>query len=570
MEFGIYLGFGIWGLEFIWDLLFDFQRAFMKFKRFRDWGMVSKIMTIQLLTFISIFMMLTFYFLPLVEKKLMREKAFATKSVVEVAFTLISAHYSKGEFATDEAQKEAMMSIRSLRYNDDNYFWINDLDSVTLMHPDPGQVGRDLSNVKDADGKYFMNEFVSVCKKRGEGFVDYSWPRPDSDKPVPKISYVRLFKPWGWIVGSGIYVDDVELEIRRMRFQIILVTLVLSVLLVILAYIVARIISRPLCEAVYAFHQIAQGNLAVAVPSESRQDEVGILMKAFRNMLDKLRNQTRAITEGTRTIAASISQISTTASQLAASSSETSSSVSEISVTVEEVRQTAHVSNEKAESVARIAEQSAHISERGKKATEDSVSGMDHIREEMGYISESIAKLSEQTHSIEEIINAVDDLADQSNLLSVNASIEAAKAGEHGRGFAVVAQEVKSLADQSKEATKQVKTILNDIRKAVSAAVTATERGSRAVEAGVYLSGQSDDSIDMLADSVSKSAHAAIQIAASSQEQLAGMDQLGGAMENIKVASMQNADIASQLEMASENLNHLGQNMKQLASMFKA
>ena len=545
----------------------------MTFKKFRDWSLLLKIMTIPTLTIISVFILITLYFLPLVEKKLIREKELATKGVVEVAFMLISDYHSKavsGELAEDEAQKKAMMTVKTLRYKDNAYFWINDLYPVMLMHPiKPDMDGKDVSDFQDPNGKYLFNEFIRTCQKNGEGFVDYFWPRPGSEKPVPKVSYVKLFKPWGWVVGSGIYIDDVEVEIREMRFQVISATLVLSALLLILTYAVARIVSHPLNKAVDMFHQISQGDLTIAVASESRQDEVGMLINAFRNMLDKVRSQTRETTEGTRTIASSISQISTTASQLAASSSETSASVSEIAITVEEVRQTAYLSNDKAEYVAKIAEQSAHISERGKKATEDSVSGMDRIRQEMEHISESILKLSEQTYSVGEIISAVGDLADQSNLLSVNASIEAAKAGDYGRGFAVVAQEVKSLADQSKEATKQVKTILNDIRKAISVAVTATERGSRAVETGVYLSAQSGDSIEMLAGSVSKSAQAAIQIAASIQEQLAGMDQLAEVMEDIKNASMRNTDGAGQLESAAENLDRLGQNLKRLALMFK-
>jgi len=269
------------------------------------------------------------------------------------------------------------------------------------------------------------------------------------------------------------------------------------------------------------------------------------------------------------TLSSSISQISATASQLATNSSETSSSVSEITTTVEEVRQTAQVSSEKAKEVADSAEAAFQTSEEGKKATEESFAGMNRTKEEMEYIAEAIMKLSEQTQSIGEIISSVTDLADQSNLLSVNASIEAAKAGEQGKGFAVVAQEVKSLADQSKEATNQVRSILSDIQKATGTAVMATERGSKTVEMGVALAAKAGDAIALLADSVARSAESATQIAASNHQQFAGMDQLAQAMDSIKDASLQNVDGTKQLEGATRTLTDLGHKLKEVSGKFK-
>jgi methyl-accepting chemotaxis protein len=193
---------------------------------------------------------------------------------------------------------------------------------------------------------------------------------------------------------------------------------------------------------------------------------------------------------------------------------------------------------------------------------------MNRIKKEMDYVADSIVELSEQTQSIGEIISAVNDLADQSNLLSVNASIEAAKAGEHGKGFAVVAQEVKSLADQSKESTAQVKTILNDIQKATGTVVMATEQGSKAVETGENLAVRSGGAIRTLSSSIRDSEDSASQIAASSQQQLVGLEQLVQAMESIKEASMQNVGGAQQLESAAKNLDDLGRGLKELAKKF--
>lgn len=386
-------------------------------------------------------------------------------------------------------------------------------------------------------------------------------------------TYVNLKNELGadfeWAIVSEIAASKAFSQIRMLGLQLIIMGGGLVVLSSMAGYIIGKSIATPLRKLCDKVTLMADGDLTVSIEPGRRIDEIGTLIDAFYYMLGTLRSQTKEITDGTQTIASSITQISTTATELATSSAETASSVSQITTTVEQVRQTAYMANEKSEQVAKGADHAAQIYDAGKKATQDSVAGMNRIKEDMSYIAESIVRLSEQTQSIGEIINAVNDLADQSNLLSVNASIEAAKAGEHGKGFAVVAQEVKSLADQSKDATNQVRTILNDIQKATSTAVMATERGTKAVEAGVRLSEQSGDSIDRLSHSVMESTQAAIRIAASSQEQLVGMDQLVHAMESIKEASKQNVEGAKQLEFATKNLKELGQNLKQLALMFK-
>jgi methyl-accepting chemotaxis protein len=177
-------------------------------------------------------------------------------------------------------------------------------------------------------------------------------------------------------------------------------------------------------------------------------------------------------------------------------------------------------------------------------------------------------RLGEQSQTIGQIIATVEDLAAQSNLLAVNAAIEAAKAGEHGKGFGVVAQEVKSLAEQSRQATDRVRTILGDIQKATTAAVMATEQGSKAVEGGSRQTELAGESIQALAGSVAEAAQAATQIAASSQQQLIGMDQVAAAMESIKQASTQNVASAKQLETAARGLNDVGQQLRHLVSNY--
>ena len=377
------------------------------------------------------------------------------------------------------------------------------------------------------------------------------------------------FADFTWCIIAEIDAQEAFTPVRSLYRKVSLMAGIAILLIGVITYFLSRSIAAPLKEMVVKADEMSRGDLTGSLAPVKRSDEVGILNRAFRELSQTLREQTTQIMTGAGQLGTSISEISATSSELAANASETSTSISEITTTVEEVRQTSQVSNEKADSMASAAGAMSQIAERGKKATEDAASGMKRIREEMEYIAESIIKLSEQTQNIGTIIDAVKDLADQSNLLSVNAAIEAAKAGEYGKGFAVVAQEVKALADQSKNATEQVKIILHDVQKATSAAVMATERGSKAVEAGVQLSSQAGESIRLLSKNVTSSAHAVTQIAASSQQQQVGMDQLVMAMSNIKDATQQNVDGARQLEGAMQTLNKLGQQLRILSERFK-
>jgi methyl-accepting chemotaxis protein len=331
-----------------------------------------------------------------------------------------------------------------------------------------------------------------------------------------------------------------------------------------LVYLLNRLIAAPLADVAVLAGKVADGDLTVSVAADQRSDEVGLLQQTVQRMVDSLRTMNRDLREGVGVLAASSTEILATISQVAASASETATAVSETSTTAEEVKQTAHVSNQKANAVQGTAQKAAAVSETGRKAVAETLEGMNRIREQMESIAESVVRLSEQGQTIGDIIATVNDLAEQSNLLSVNAAIEATRAGEFGKGFAVVAQEVKSLAEQSRHATTQVRTILMEVQRATSAAVMATEQGTKAVAAGVKQATDAGESIRGLAGSVSEAAQAATQIAASSQQQLVGMDQIASAIANIRQATTQNMAGTKQLETSARSLQELGGKLKVL------
>jgi methyl-accepting chemotaxis protein len=315
-----------------------------------------------------------------------------------------------------------------------------------------------------------------------------------------------------------------------------------------------------------AADQIAKGDLRASIQPQSPQDVLG---HAFVKMSANLRAQIGGMVEGATVLGSAASEIVASTSQLASSASESAAAVSETTTTVEEIRQTAQMASQKARAVSDTAQRAMQVSGNGRKSAEVAAAGMGRIRSQMDAIGSSMMRLSEQTQAIGQIIASVEDLAAQSNLLAVNAAIEAAKAGEQGKGFGVVAQEVKSLAEQSREATNRVRALLSDIQKATTAAVMATEQGNKAVEAGSREVESAGESIQSLSGSVSEAAQAATQIAASSQQQLVGMDQVAGAMENIKQASTQNVASARQLETAARNLSELGQRLKLLVDGYQ-
>jgi methyl-accepting chemotaxis protein len=335
-----------------------------------------------------------------------------------------------------------------------------------------------------------------------------------------------------------------------------------------LAYVIANSISAPIEALKDKMLSLAGGNANLTITNQNG-DEVVILTQVFNKLIANLRFQNSEVAEAAAVLASSGAEISAYVTQVAAGSSETAAAVTETTATVEEVKQTSQVSSEKAKAVSENTNQAWQFSQEGKQASSEALDGMTHIRRQMGAIADSIGKLSEQSQAIGEIIAAVDDIAGQSNLLAVNASIEAAKAGEHGLGFAVVAQEIKSLAGQSKQATEQVRSLLGDIQKASHAAVTSTQQGENAVETGIKQTAKTGESIDQLYESIKDGSQAAIQIAASSQQQLAGMDQVAMAMESIKQASNQNVESMDQLKGSAENLQELGQKLKAMVEQFK-
>jgi methyl-accepting chemotaxis protein len=356
---------------------------------------------------------------------------------------------------------------------------------------------------------------------------------------------------------------------RRMNSTVLWGIPLSVIFLVLTGFLITRNIAKPLQLVTRTAESIATGDLSVAVAPGNRNDEVGVLMRSFNKMITMLKTQNQEILKGVNVIASTSSQILTSTTQIGTGSAETAAAITETTTTVEEVRQAAQLSSQKAKNLSDNANKVAQVSHNGQKAVDETIEGMNNISKQMNEIAQTVILLSEQSQSIGGIIASVTDLAGQSNLLAVNAAIEAAKAGEQGKGFAVVAQEIRNLAEQSKQATMQVRKILNDVQKATSAAVLATEQGNRTVEVGVKKSVQAGEAIRSLTESSAEVVQVSTQIVASSQQQLIGMDQIGMAMQNINQAGLETSVSMTQAEEALKNLHELGQKLKEIVEQFR-
>ena len=314
--------------------------------------------------------------------------------------------------------------------------------------------------------------------------------------------------------------------------------------------------------------RVGAGDLTARLSLNGSDDALATLGLNLNSMVESLGELTSQIRKATANIAASATEIMSATSQQATRAAEQSAAISQTSTTIDEVKTIVDQSYGKAQAVAEQARHTRDVSQAGQQAVSNTMESMDQINRKVEGIAENILALSEQTQQIGEIIATVNDIAAQSNLLALNASVEAARAGEHGKGFAVVAIEVRNLAEQSKQATAQVKAILNEIQRATNATVMATEEGTKGVDAGVHLTSQAGETIRQLATSIAESANAAQQIVASAQQQTTGIEQIALAAENINQATIQNLASTRQAEGAAQDLSGVARELEALISRY--
>ncbi len=343
---------------------------------------------------------------------------------------------------------------------------------------------------------------------------------------------------------------------------------IISVVILALSFLLSGHIIRPIREAVAVAIALGQGDLSRRM-EYSGHDEAGKLADAFNSLALSLGQYNTKLSQGVQVLAGSGAEIAAAASQLSNSATQTAVAVSETTAVVRDMEKTAKVVNENAGGVSDRSQRTDRIATSGSQATEDTIRKMDLIKDKMETVAGAVVALSENASHVEEIVATVQDLAEQSNLLAVNASIEAARAGEQGKGFAVVAQEIKSLADQSHEATQRVNDILQEIRKSVTSVVMSTEEGGKAVNDGVEQSQAAGRSIRELAESIVDFSRAANVIYTSSEQQFSRVERVAGAMEQVETVMRNAVDGTAQLQTEAKRLEELGHSLNDIVQQFK-
>jgi methyl-accepting chemotaxis protein len=339
--------------------------------------------------------------------------------------------------------------------------------------------------------------------------------------------------------------------------------------ILLLGVLFARSITRPLAEVVDRAQQISQGDLTQPKLPAASEDETGRLARVFNTMTDNLAVMARQMREVTGSVNAAVAQILAATQQQAASTAEQSAAVHETTATMEEIAHSGAQIADRARQVAASAESTSTASQAGLGAVRGVRSSMGSIQEQAGAVAENIVDLSARTQAVGEIIASVNEIAEQSNLLALNAAIEAAAAGEHGRSFAVVASEMKNLAQQSKQATVQVRSILGEIQKGINTSVMLTEEAVKRVEAGRQQADVAERTIQEMAESIIQSIQAFQQIVAATNQQQIGFDQVTRAIQNIRDASEQTAIGTRQLEQAAGNLGDLGRKLQAVVEIYR-
>ena len=438
---------------------------------------------------------------------LLQDRHDKTQQLVTVAHGLIT-HYEAlaraGTLTTSDAQKQAMAAVSALRYGNGDYFWINDMAPVVLMHPNPKLIGQPVGTFKDPTGKALFQAFVAVVKAEGAGFVPYLWPKPGTEQPVRKISYVKGFEPWGWVVGSGIYIDDVDTIFQHQALVVAIIGILVMALVILTSLLIARSIIHPIDAITAAMRRLAEGDLSVIIPAADRTDEVGEMAAAvqvfknnaeerarlaeekMREQAKKLRRQER-IDLLTRDFSESVARLfRTVSSSVKEVALATDSLRHDVSRTFQEsitVADTARGTSENVQTVAVAAEElAATVHEIGRQVGDATTIATSAVNQ-AGQTTERIRSLNTTVTKIGDVLKLISGIASQTNLLALNATIEAARAGEAGKGFAVVAGEVKNLANQTAKATEDIATQITQVQDETAVAVAAIAEISRTIGA---------------------------------------------------------------------------------------
>jgi len=478
---------------------------------------------------------------------IMAERQSGVRQTVEIAHGLVVHHQklaAEGKMPEAQAQQQAKDAIRQLRYSGDEYFWINDMHPTMVMHPiKPELEGKDLTSNQDAAGKHLFVAFADTVKTQGSGFVNYLWAKPGSTEPVPKISYVKGFAPWGWVIGSGVYVDTVNAAVvsRAVNFAagtLVLIGILLATGLLISRSILAQLGGEP-ADATAITQRMADGDLTVGITLQ--HPEASSLLKAIAHMRDKFALIVSEVRQGAEHVATASAEIAQGNHDLSARTESQASALEETAASMEQLNATVKQNADSALQANQLALNASTVAVRGGQV--------------VAQVVDTMKGINDASRKISDIISVIDGIAFQTNILALNAAVEAARAGEQGRGFAVVASEVRALAGRSAEAAKEIKTLIN----------ASVER----VAQGTTLVDQAGTTMQEVVSSIRRVTDIMGEISAASREQSQGVSQVGEAVTQMDQVTQQNAALVEEMAAAASSLKSQAQELVQTVAVFK-